>query len=75
MMEMYDFSVMPTINEDAASSRGSFGNGDEVGIEHLMVNMLDERDKLMEALNSRSKVFRPRHLHLYIEDKVEGKLF
>ncbi|OQV15493.1 Liprin-alpha-1 [Hypsibius exemplaris] len=50
-MEMYDFALMPTINEDAASSRGSF-NGDEVGIEHLMVNMLDERDKLMEALNN-----------------------
>ena len=52
MMDMYDFSLMPTINEDAVSARGSFSNGDEGGIEHLMVNMLDERDKLMEALNN-----------------------
>lgn len=56
VMEMCD--IMPTINEDGVSSRSSFsggsgnegGNGEEAGFEQLMVQMLDERDKLMEAL-------------------------
>ncbi|XP_055352386.1 liprin-alpha-1-like [Paramacrobiotus metropolitanus] len=57
-MEMMD--IMPTINEDGVSSRSSFsgaaGDGDEGGhgedpqFEQLMVTMLDERDKYMEAL-------------------------
>ena len=45
--------MMPTISEDGVSSRGSLVNGSEdvQGLESLMVNMLDERDKLMEAYN------------------------
>ena len=47
--------VMPTISEDGISQRSSqFGSGsgagDEANFEQLMVNMLDERDKLMESL-------------------------
>ena len=47
--------VMPTISEDGISQRsGQFGSnsgaGDEANFEQLMVNMLDERDKLMESL-------------------------
>jgi uncharacterized protein Yka (UPF0111/DUF47 family) len=41
--------VMPTISEDSISQRGQF-SGDEANFEQLMVNMLDERDKLMETL-------------------------
>ncbi|XP_071956152.1 liprin-alpha-1-like isoform X3 [Antedon mediterranea] len=41
--------VMPTISEDATSQRGSM-YGDDANFEQLMVNMLDERDKLMETL-------------------------
>lgn len=47
--------VMPTISEDGITQRtGQFGSnsgaGDEANFEQLMVNMLDERDKLMESL-------------------------
>ncbi|XP_022082730.1 liprin-alpha-1-like isoform X3 [Acanthaster planci] len=40
--------VMPTISEDG-SQRGS-SYGDDANFEQLMVNMLDERDRLMESL-------------------------
>ena len=40
--------VMPTISEDSISQR-QFA-GDSENFESLMVNMLDERDKLMETL-------------------------
>nr|XP_023688139.1 liprin-alpha-4-like [Paramormyrops kingsleyae] len=45
--------VMPTINEgDAMSSQGGSQNGSDpdANFEQLMVNMLDERDKLLESL-------------------------
>ncbi|XP_067850245.1 liprin-alpha-1-like isoform X3 [Heptranchias perlo] len=43
--------VMPTISEDTLSPRGSqFGAETEANFEQLMVNMLDERDKLLESL-------------------------
>lgn len=40
--------VMPTISEDSVTQR-QFA-GDSENFEALMVNMLDERDKLMESL-------------------------
>lgn len=40
--------VMPTISEDSISQRQF--SGDNENFESLMVNMLDERDKLMETL-------------------------
>lgn len=40
--------VMPTISEDSVSQRQF--SGDNENFEALMVNMLDERDKLMETL-------------------------
>ncbi|XP_051884887.1 liprin-alpha-1-like isoform X2 [Pristis pectinata] len=43
--------VMPTISEDTLSPRGSqYGADTEANFEQLMVNMLDERDKLLESL-------------------------
>jgi primase-polymerase (primpol)-like protein len=42
--------VMPTISEDGSNDGESQGSGDDANFEHLMVNMLDERDKLMENL-------------------------
>jgi len=41
--------VMPTISEDSMSQR-QFTGGENDNFEALMVNMLDERDKLMETL-------------------------
>ena len=44
--------VMPTISEDGSNDRDSYNSGDDANanFEQLMVNMLDERDKLMETL-------------------------
>uniref|UniRef100_T1JI83 Liprin-alpha n=1 Tax=Strigamia maritima TaxID=126957 RepID=T1JI83_STRMM len=42
--------IMPTICEDSISSRNLSYSGDEANFEQLMVNMLDERDKLVETL-------------------------
>lgn len=42
--------VMPTISEDGPNDRDSQYSGDDANFEQLMVNMLDERDKLMETL-------------------------
>ena len=41
---------MPTISEDGSGDRDSQYSGDDANFEQLMVNMLDERDKLMETL-------------------------
>jgi len=43
---------MPTISEDGGpgTDRDSNYSGDESNFEQLMVNMLDERDRLMETL-------------------------
>ncbi|XP_078276784.1 liprin-alpha-4 isoform X8 [Rhinoraja longicauda] len=42
--------VMPTISEDTLNQRGSQNGSEDANFEQLMVNMLDERDKLMENL-------------------------
>ncbi|BFZ16224.1 hypothetical protein BsWGS_19263 [Bradybaena similaris] len=47
--------VMPTISEDGSNDRESQGSGDDSNFEQLMVNMLDERDKLMESLRERQE--------------------
>lgn len=39
---------MPTISEDPPEIQ--YGQNEETNFEQLMVNMLDERDKLMETL-------------------------
>lgn len=41
---------MPTISESGSNDRESQSSQDEANFEQLMVNMLDERDKLMETL-------------------------
>ena len=40
--------IMPTISEDPPEIH--YGQNEETNFEQLMVNMLDERDKLMETL-------------------------
>lgn len=40
--------IMPTISEDPPEIQ--FGQNEETNFEQLMVNMLDERDKLMDTL-------------------------
>ncbi|XP_036145064.1 liprin-alpha-1 isoform X13 [Monomorium pharaonis] len=42
--------VMPTIAEDSMSQRSSQFSGEDGNIEQLMVQMLDERDKMMESM-------------------------
>uniref|UniRef100_A0ABD2WBI1 SAM domain-containing protein n=1 Tax=Trichogramma kaykai TaxID=54128 RepID=A0ABD2WBI1_9HYME len=42
--------VMPTIVEDSISQRSSQFSGEDANFEHLMVSVLDERDKLMGSL-------------------------
>lgn len=42
--------VMPTISEDGSTDRESQESGDDTNYEQIMVNLLDERDKYMEAL-------------------------
>ncbi|XP_032456378.1 liprin-alpha-1 isoform X29 [Nasonia vitripennis] len=42
--------VMPTIVEDSISQRSSQFSGEDANFEHLMVSVLDERDKLMDSL-------------------------
>ncbi|XP_020291228.1 liprin-alpha-1 isoform X4 [Pseudomyrmex gracilis] len=42
--------VMPTIAEDSMSQRSSQFSGEDGNFEQLMVQMLDERDKLMETI-------------------------
>ncbi|KAH9500492.1 Liprin-alpha-2 [Bulinus truncatus] len=45
--------VMPTISEDGSTDRESQGFGGDY--EQLMVNMLDERDKLMDSLREKQE--------------------
>jgi len=48
-MMMYD--LMPTISEDGGGDHESQGStNDDSNFEQLMVNMLDERDKIMDQL-------------------------
>lgn len=42
--------VMPTISEDGSTDRESQESGDDTNYEQIMVNLLDERDKYLEAL-------------------------
>ncbi|GCC22468.1 liprin-alpha-2 isoform X1 [Chiloscyllium punctatum] len=42
--------VMPTISEDTLSQRGSQSSSEDSNFEQLMVNMLDERDRLLDTL-------------------------
>ncbi|XP_078670695.1 liprin-alpha-1-like isoform X16 [Branchiostoma floridae x Branchiostoma belcheri] len=52
MVDIMMCDVMPTISEDSISQRGSLAGGDDANFEQLMVNMLDERDKLLDSLRA-----------------------
>ena len=56
--------VMPTISEDGSNDRDSQYSGDDANFEQLMVNMLDERDKLMETLRDTQETLAAREAKL-----------
>ena len=56
--------VMPTISEDGSNDRDSQYSGDDANFEQLMVNMLDERDKLMETLRETQETLAAREAKL-----------
>lgn len=55
--------VMPTIAEDSLGNRGQF-SADEANFEQLMVNILDERDKLLETLRDTQENLANSHIKL-----------
>lgn len=55
--------VMPTIAEDSLGQRGQF-SADEANFEQLMVNILDERDKLLETLRDTQENLANSHIKL-----------
>ena len=66
--------VMPTISEDGSNDRESQGSGDESNFEQLMVNMLDERDKLMETLRETQESFASTQVKLQEVEKERNAL-
>ncbi|XP_076472143.1 liprin-alpha-1-like isoform X2 [Babylonia areolata] len=66
--------VMPTISEDGSNDRESQGSGDESNFEQLMVNMLDERDKLMESLRETQEALASTQMKLQEVEKDRNNL-
>lgn len=66
--------VMPTISEDGSNDRESQGSGDESNFEQLMVNMLDERDKLMETLRETQEALAATQAKLQEVDKDRNNM-
>ena len=66
--------VMPTISEDGSNDRESQGSGDESNFEQLMVNMLDERDKLMETLRETQEALASTQIKLQEVEKDRNSL-
>ncbi|XP_076450627.1 liprin-alpha-1-like isoform X6 [Babylonia areolata] len=66
--------VMPTISEDGSNDRESQGSGDESNFEQLMVNMLDERDKLMETLRETQEALASNQVKLQEVEKERNSL-
>ena len=66
--------VMPTISEDGSNDRESQGSGDESNFEQLMVNMLDERDKLMETLRETQEALAGTQVKLQEVEKDRNNL-
>lgn len=56
--------VMPTIAEDSLGQRGGQFSADEANFEQLMVNILDERDKLLETLRDTQENLANSHIKL-----------
>ncbi|GFS79896.1 liprin-alpha-2 [Nephila pilipes] len=56
--------VMPTIAEDSLGQRGGQFAADEANFEQLMVNILDERDKLLETLRDTQENLANTHIKI-----------
>ncbi|KAK6191457.1 hypothetical protein SNE40_003142 [Patella caerulea] len=66
--------VMPTISEDGTNDRDSQDCGEDSNFEQLMVNMLDERDKLMETLGESQEALSRTQAKLAEIEKDRGYL-
>lgn len=64
--------VMPTISEDSISQR--FG-ADEANFEQLMVNMLEERDKVVDSLRTTQEQLEETRNKLTEVEKEKDSLF
>lgn len=63
--------VMPTIAEDSLGQRGGQFAADEANFEQLMVNILDERDKLLETLRDTQENLA--NMHIKVNDLSKEK--
>ncbi|CAK9292199.1 unnamed protein product [Gordionus sp. m RMFG-2023] len=66
--------IMPTIIEDNISQRGSNFSGDEANFEQIMVNILDERDKLMDSLRENQEILSELQLKYHELEKEKDSL-
>ncbi|GBM70855.1 hypothetical protein AVEN_126765-1 [Araneus ventricosus] len=62
---------MPTIAEDSLGQRGGQFAADEANFEQLMVNILDERDKLLETLRDTQENLA--NMHIKVNDLSKEK--
>lgn len=66
--------VMPTIAEDSLGQRGGQFSADEANFEQLMVNILDERDKLLETLRDTQENLANTHIKMNDLNKERDSL-
>ncbi|KAG8198871.1 hypothetical protein JTE90_015085 [Oedothorax gibbosus] len=66
--------VMPTIAEDSLGQRGGQFSADEANFEQLMVNILDERDKLLETLRDTQENLANTHIKMQDLNKERDSL-
>ncbi len=66
--------VMPTISEDTISQQNSQMGGEDANMESLMLQMLDERDKLVESLRENQERLQDMELKLSDVEKERDSL-
>ena len=69
--------VMPTISEDGISQQGpggGMGVGEDANMEQLMIQMLDERDKLVESLRENQERLQDMEMKLTDVEKERDSL-